>query len=97
MRLVTNKKKEITIEEVIKSIGFGLQLTICYKAKSERPYFLFLKKPSYDIYGFQSNLGLDGDYTYQSSSIAETLKLAIGEGREILVFNRNQQNELFRL
>ena len=93
----------ISVEELADRLESGDErLTVCYKAKSEQPYYTFLKS-LYEIretrptFCFQTNLGIRGRRTYSSGSITETLKLAISGGKEVLVFSREEQDLLYNL
>ena len=100
MRTVQNKET-ISVKELADKLEFGCEkLTVCYKAKSELPYYTFLKKRELRhaiIYGFESNLEIKPRLTYESFSIIDTLDKAIAAGKTIEVFERHEQHLIYNL
>jgi hypothetical protein len=99
MKKVITQKKTDTIDlvDLIKRLGKGDELIVTYKAKSDLPYFTYLSMTSHGHYGFRSPLGLRNKMTYMHPSLEACLDSAIGGGKELLVFERNEMNNFFKL
>lgn len=101
MKILISNDKNITVSEIINQINCGVNLTIVYKIQSEQPYYAFLTciknyKTFNTCFGFIHNIGFNRNPTYISDTIEDSLKLALSAGKQILVFNRDEQSELFK-
>lgn len=72
------------------------KLIVVYKAKSDNPYYAFLSRTSNYQYGFHCHIGVGTKMTFFHNTLKECLEAAIKGGKEILVFERDEMDKLFK-
>lgn len=97
MKKVISNTKEISLDELVDRLQRFEKLTIVYIARSELPYYTFFSSTSHGEYGFKHHTSLDIKMTYRSRTIRGSLQAAIKGGKELLVFERNEMDQLFKL
>lgn len=93
-RVITNSK-EINVDELIDRIERGDRLMVVYKVRSEINYYAFFSKTSHFHYGFRNHLGMNNKMTFKHSTMKLSLEAAIKGGKELLVFEPDEMNQIF--
>ena len=100
MKKVINNRKEISLDELVDNLQSGqADKVVFYISRStvgNDPYpAIFKKLENLNKYGFVSPI-FSYNSTYSANTIRESLSLAIGSGKNLMVLERNEVNQIFK-
>ena len=98
MRLVVEEvEKKVSVKQLSEELEItNANLTIVYKVRSDLNNYAFFSKTSHGRYGFRNLAGLTNKMTYLGDTIEESLNAAIKGGKELLVFDRDELDKLYK-
>lgn len=97
LKLRKEETKDISLDDLVFRLQNGDKLTVVYRAKSELPYYAFFSKTSHGNYGFRSHCGLGNKMTYMEGDIRASLQAASKAGKDVLVFEREEVDKLYKI
>ena len=102
MKRVINDKKLITISELVDILQMGAKCVVYYMARcsaDNESYPVFFKKmtdsPRLGDFGFVAPIFTNGT-SYVADTIRESLQKAVDGGKELIVLERNEVDQLFK-